>query len=722
MMARNKEISKNPIGNCEDDKNTLFNRELSFLSFNYRVLEESCSEKVPLLQKVNFLSISASNLDEFYMIRVAGIKDQIRSGKGNNITDDGLSLNEQDSLIRKSVNSFLDKQNNCWVNIKNKLSKERIDIITIESISEDEKNYLNSYFKNKVFPILTPLAIDPAHSFPFIPNLGLSIILELKGLNSRKKMDALIPIPQTLPRFIRVSDSNERYLSIEDLIVMFADYLFPSFQVSHSGLFRVIRDSEMEVEDEGEDIFQSFESALRKRRRGICINLTFSSSTSEKQVRMISNELEVGSDDIFISQGLIGLRDISVLLNSSRVDLMYKPFIPRFPERVRDFDGDYFAAIKKKDIIVHHPYETFDSVLQFVRQAARDKNVMSIKQTIYRTGTEDSPVISELIEAAERGKSVTAMIEIKARFDEEANIRWAKDLENAGGNVAFGLSNLKTHAKICLVTRREESGLVSYAHFGTGNYHPVNAKLYTDLSLFTADQVLCRDANKVFNFMTGYAEPDSLEKLSIAPLSLRSHLEELIDNEIEYAKKGYPANIWAKMNALVDPLLIDKLYVASQSGVVIYLVVRGVCCLRPGIKGLSENIIVKSLIGRFLEHSRVYAFGNGDALPSDNAKVFISSADLMPRNLGGRIETLVPIDNPTVHRQILEQVMVANINDNKQSWILNSDGSYSRIKSRKRSFSAHDYFMKYPSLSGQGKALKVVKGLLPDLFLNKNNI
>ena len=446
MMARNKEISKNLIENYNVDKNTLFNRELSFLSFNYRVLEESYSEKVPLLQKVNFLSISASNLDEFYMIRVAGIKDQIRSGKGNNITDDGLSLNEQDSLIKKSVNSFLEKQNNCWFNIKDKLSKERIDIITIESISENEKNYLNSYFKNKVYPILTPLAIDPAHSFPFIPNLGLSIILELKGLNSRKKMDALIPIPQSLPRFIRVTDLNERYLSIEDLIVMFADYLFPSFQVSHSGLFRVIRDSEMEVEDEGEDIFQSFESALRKRRRGICINLTFSSSTSEKQVRMISNELEVGSEDIFISQGLIGLRDISVLLNSSRVDLMYKPFIPRFPERVRDFDGDYFAAIKQKDIIVHHPYETFDSVIQFVRQAARDKNVMSIKQTIYRTGTEDSPVISELIEAAERGKSVTAMIEIKARFDEEANIRWAKDLENAGGNVAFGLSNLKTHA------------------------------------------------------------------------------------------------------------------------------------------------------------------------------------------------------------------------------------------------------------------------------------
>ncbi len=718
MRRLNKGIKENSNAKKMVNDTKLFNRELSTLAFNYRVLEESFNEKVPLMERLNFLSISSSNLDEFYMIRVAGIKEQIRSGKGKDLTDDGLTLIEQDKLIRESVETFLDLQNSCWFNIRDKLNEEQINIICIHDLLCDENYYLESYFKDKVLPILTPLAIDNNHSFPFIPNLGLSKVLELYSENQKKTMDALIPIPQSLPRFVKVSSKEERYLSIEDMIEMFASYLFPGFKILSSGLFRLIRDSEMEIDDDKDDLLQSFESALRKRRRGICINLTFSSSTSKKHIKKISKYLQVSSENIFISQGLIGLRDIKILNKFFRQNLMYKPFLPRFPERVRDFDGDYFSAIKQKDILVHHPYETFDSVLQFLRQASRDSNVMSIKQTIYRAGKETSPVMTELIEAAERGKSVTAMIELKARFDEEANIRWARDLEDAGGNVVFGYLGLKTHAKICLVTRREGTGLKSYAHFGTGNYHPINAKIYTDLSLFTADQVLCRDANKVFNFMTGYAKPEPLEKLTIAPLSLRDSLEELIENEIQFAKNGYPANIWAKMNALVDPQIINKLYLASQSGVSIYLVVRGACCLRPGVIGLSENIIVKSLVGRFLEHSRVFAFGNGYSLPSGNARVFISSADWMPRNFKGRIETLVPIENPTVHSQILEQVMVATINDNKQSWLLNSDGTYSRIEKDKNIFSAHDYFMKYPSLSGQGTALKLVKVLTPHLKPN----
>ncbi|MEE2705093.1 MAG: RNA degradosome polyphosphate kinase [Pseudomonadota bacterium] len=718
MRRLNKGIKANTYTKKMVNDTKLFNRELSTLAFNYRVLEESFNEKVPLMERLNFLSISSSNLDEFYMIRVAGIKEQIRSGKGKDLTDDGLTLIEQDQLIRESVESFLDLQNSCWFDIRDKLNEEQINIICIHDLLCDENFYLESYFKDKVLPILTPLAIDNNNSFPFIPNLGLSKVIELYSENQKKTMDALIPIPQSLPRFVKISNNEERYLPIEDMIEMFASYLFPGFKILNSGLFRLIRDSEMEIDDDKDDLLQSFESALRKRRRGICISLTFSSSTSKKHIKKISKYLQVSSENIFISQGLIGLRDIQILNKSFRKNLMYKPFLPRFPERVRDFDGDYFSAIKQKDILVHHPYETFDSVLQFLRQASRDSNVMSIKQTIYRAGKETSPVMSELIEAAERGKSVTAMIELKARFDEEANIRWARDLEDAGGNVVFGYSGLKTHAKICLVTRREGTGLKSYAHFGTGNYHPINAKIYTDLSLFTADQVLCRDANKVFNFMTGYAKPESLEKLTIAPLSLRDSLEELIENEIQFAKNGYPANIWAKMNALVDPQIINKLYLASQSGVSIYLVVRGACCLRPGVIGLSENIIVKSLVGRFLEHSRVFAFGNGYSLPSGNARVFISSADWMPRNFKGRIETLVPIENPTVHSQILEQVMVATINDNKQSWLLNSDGTYSRIETDKNIFSAHDYFMKYPSLSGQGTALKLVKVLTPHLKPN----
>ncbi|MCT2400253.1 RNA degradosome polyphosphate kinase [Novosphingobium mangrovi (ex Huang et al. 2023)] len=700
-----------------------FNRELSWLAFNERVLAEASNPNYPLLERLRFLSISGSNIDEFLMVRVAGLAGQVRR-QIEEVSIDGMTPSQALAATHEKVLELQAIQQKVWSGLKTELVTAGIRVIGDEKLDTPRERWLKDFFLEHVMPVITPQAIDPAHPFPFVANQGIGVLFSLTRTADEAQVMEMVLIPSPLPRFVRIPGEQAAWISIEDLICRHAAQIFPGFRINGQGVFRILRDSDIEIEEDAEDLVRYYRTAIQRRRRGLVIVLQLQGKFDPAAEELLRTQLGLDKALIMKTEGIIGFSGVSAICDEDRPELKFEPYSPRYPERILEHDGDIFAAIREKDIVIQHPYESFEVVIDFLRQAARDPDVIAIKQTLYRAGKQ-SGIIAALIAAAEQGKSVTAVVELKARFDEEQNLLWASQLERAGVQVIYGFVDWKTHAKVSMVVRREgdneDGGYRTYCHFGTGNYHPITARIYTDLSYFTADPAAGRDAGRLFNFITGYVEPKRTELLSISPMSLRSDLYDLIDAEIAHAQAGKPAAIWAKMNSLTDADLIDKLYAASQAGVDIDLVVRGICCLRPGITGLSENIAVKSVIGRFLEHCRIWAFANGAHLPNRRAKVFITSADAMSRNLDRRVEIMIPMRNKTVHDQVLEQVMLANLLDTEQSWILNPDGTYDRVGNVDKPFNIHRYFMTNPSLSGRGASLASGRKV-PKLSLRRGNI
>ena len=700
--ARDHSLSGLP-GDAALPADRFFNRELSWLQFNRRVLAEAQNPNYPLLERLRFLSISGSNLDEFIMVRVAGLAAQVRR-QIDEVSIDGLSATQQLQDIHVALGELVEAQARIFTELTVALENEGVRLITGRRLEKGEAEFLSDYFERHVLPALTPQAIDPAHPFPFIANQGSGILFSLVRIADGAPVNEMVLIPPAMPRYVRLPGQPATWIGIEELIRRKASRLFPGFRIHGNGIFRVLRDSDIEIEEDAEDLVRYFRTAIQRRRRGRVILLTLESQFDAGAEAMLRDKLRLDHAQVIKTKGPLSMTGLSAVVEEERPDLKFEPYSPRYPERILEHDGDCFAAIREKDLVVQHPFESFDVVIDFLHQAASDPDVVAIKQTLYRAGKQ-SAVIAALIAAAEAGKSVTAVVELKARFDEEQNLHWASQLERAGVQVIYGFVDWKTHAKVSMVVRREGDGYRTYCHFGTGNYHPVTARIYTDLSFFTADPRFGRDAGLLFNFITGYIEPRGTEMLAVSPGGVRARLYECIDREIAFARAGKPATIWCKLNALTDPDLIDRLYLASQAGVSISLVVRGICCLKPGIKGLSETITVKSVIGRFLEHSRIWAFGNGGALPNKRARVYISSADGMSRNLDRRVEVLVPIRNSTVHDQVLDQVMLANLLDTEQSWQLDAKGNSHRVDPGPQPFNVHRYFMTNPSLSGRGAAL-----------------
>ena len=682
------------------------NRELSWLAFNWRVLELAQDPTWPLLERVRMVSISSSNLDEFYTVRVAGLRELVRNGI-TKLYADGLTPAQQLKLIDVNAKALSHAQQIAWNKLIIELAEKEISILQQDQLTNKDKAFLDKVFLERIFPIVSPLAVDPAHPFPFIHSGGLAIALHLEMKNSKKVLQALLPIPNNTDRFIRLPCKNGtglRIVPIEIILIQALSVLFPSYNLVGHCMFRVLRDSDLEIEDEAEDLVREFETALRRRVRGDVVRLKITKDAPENLQNMIFGALHVHKGEVIEVDGILGLEDLSEICVMGPEALCWPSNEPRVPERVKDFDQDVFAAIRQKDMLLHHPYESFDIVINFLWQAARDPYVVAIKQTLYRTSNQ-SPIVEALCAAAEAGKSVTAIVELKARFDEATNIKLSRQMERAGVHVVYGFIDMKTHAKVSTIVRKEKEKLITYTHFGTGNYHPVTANVYSDLSFFTCDSSLGKDATKLFNYVSGYAEAEGLNDLSIAPSFLFNDLLGYIEAETQAALGGKPAQIWAKMNSIMEQNIIDALYRASQAGVKIDLVVRGICGVRPGVTGLSENIRIKSVVGRFLEHSRIVCFANGTEMPHKNALVFISSADWMGRNLHGRVESMVKIRNKTVQAQILSQIMAANLADTRNSWVLHADGTYHRNLDTGNTalFNCHRFFMENPSLSGRGK-------------------
>ena len=694
-------------GVTTDSPARFLNRELSWLAFNWRVLELAQDTSWPLLERVRMVSISSSNLDEFYTVRVAGLRELARGGITKKSAD-GHTPAQQLEMIDLNAKALSAAQQETWNGLIEELSTQAIWILKPKDLNDADRTFLNQVFLDQIFPIVSPLAVDPAHPFPFIHSGGLAIALHLEHKSGKASIQALLPIPNQADRFIALPPENGeglRIVPLETVLLQALGVLFPSYDLVGHCMFRVLRDSDLEIEDESEDLVREFETALKRRQRGDVVRLKITKDAPDKLRKMVLSSLKVVENEVIEVDGILGLEDLKEICDLGPLELRWPDYQPRMPERVLDFDKDIFAAIKQKDMLLHHPYESFDIVVNFLRQAARDPDVVAIKQTLYRTSNQ-SPIVDALCAAAEDGKSVTAVVELKARFDEAANIRLSRQMERAGVHVVYGFIDKKTHAKVSTVVRREEGKLRTYTHFGTGNYHPVTANIYSDLSFFTCSSSLGKDATKLFNYISGYAEAEDLNNLSIAPSFLFKDLIRYIDAEAEAARAGKPAHIWAKMNSIIERNVIDALYRASQAGVKIDLVVRGICGVRPGVKGLSENIRVKSVVGRFLEHSRIVCFANGKDMPNRDALVFISSADWMGRNLHGRVESMVRIKNRTVHAQILSQIMAANLADTRNSWVLHPDGSYAREvpAEGEPKFDCHRFFMENPSLSGRGKA------------------